>query len=231
MVETKSGPGTVHRRPSTGLRIIAVLLWLVALAAGAGGAWIVMDLAEYEGGFLPWYLIFAVPFGLLLGAVAVGSMLALGRSPRIAPVLIGSVVVGIALFTAAGFLGARSAEQSTREACSVDELSMFEAMSFSDDFDASPTGTPSGSCYVVYTIDRTGRDAWIELAELLRDNGWQLSGESWDAPESDPPFSVLTRDGYSMVVHVEGSHDLPGDALQESDDGATTFALDITPNA
>lgn len=226
---TASAPEDEVRTSSRGWRVGAVLLWMLTAMVGAGGGLLVFLLSLNLDGFFLWYL--AVPFGLLLGGAMVATRQVMGRRGSIPVVLAASLVVGVALHGMAWFLGQQRAEQSAVEACSVEELAQLEAQSFYIDLDQLPTGTAFNSCYVLYTVDSTGQQAWVELEQLLLGNGWQHPFEpEWAVHDAEMyrPFQWLYHDGFVLIVNPEGSHDLPGDDLTESDDGATTFALDIT---
>jgi hypothetical protein len=172
-------------------------LWLVTVAVGVAGAWIVFDPAEYEGEFLSWYPLFAVPFGLLLGAAVIATLRAAGHRAPIPLVLVASVIFGLMLYAVPGFLGTQPAQQAAGEECSTEEVALFEGLSLYDDLDQKPTGTQFGSCYVVYTIDGTGQQAWVDLSQSLVDNGWKhASRPDWmSRPSGDPyrPYRVLYR--------------------------------------
>ncbi len=208
----------------------AVLLWLMTVGVGVVGGSIVFMVSEYEGGFFPWYLMIAVPFGLLLGAAVIATSRATGRQGSISLVLVVSLVAALMLHGVAGFVGQQRAEQTAGEACSVERLAEFESLDFYDDLDQPPTGTRFDSCYALYTIDETGQQAWVDLQQLLVSNGWQHTCEPDCPADINYRYQVLYRDGFVLSVREEGSHDLPGDALAESPDGATTFALDIRPS-
>ena len=141
---------------------------------GFGGTYTMtqwLDLAEYEGEFLSWYPLFAVPFGLLLGAAVIATLRAAGHRAPIPLVLVASVIVGLMLYAVPGFLGTQPAQQAAGEECSTEEVALFEGLSLYDDLDQKPTGTLFGSCYVGYTIDGTGQQAWVDLSRLRVDNG------------------------------------------------------------
>jgi hypothetical protein len=215
---------------ATGWRVIAASLWLLTTVVGIGGGWLVFGLAEAGAGFFPWYLVVALPFGLLLGGAVVATMLASSFRASIPIVLVTALLAGVGLHTAAGMLGEQSARRLSSEACSAAELDQFETLSFYGDLDQTPTGTQFESCYALITLDGTGEQAWVDLDRLLVDNGWEHPWEpDWEVHDAGvyEPFHWLYQSGFVLTVHPEGAHDLPGDVLTESDDGATTFALDL----
>jgi len=166
-------------------------------------------------------------FGVLIAGAVLATLQARGRQAPGVLVFAASLVVGAVVFGFAGYLGQRSAEQDSSDACSAEAREVFAQMSFYADLDQPPTGTQYGSCYVVYTMGETGQQASDTLRVLLADNGWPL--------ECDPVFRDDGRyrcrsgwqDGLMLEVHWEGSHDLPGDDLAPTDDGATTVAIDV----
>lgn len=213
--------------PSSGFRVAAVLFWIGAVVVGIYGALVIFSLVADAGTtFDLWFLVLAVPFGVLLGGALVTTRLAKGRRGGSVTVFLLSLVVAIALHGIVGLLAQQSSEQATSSACSAEGLAVLEAQSFYGDIDGPPAGTQFDSCYVMLTIEGTGQPAWVDLVQLLVDNGWQ---------HPDPDGVVyeagmwLYQDGFRLTVWSEDLADLPLDDFGPTDDGATTFALDIQP--
>jgi len=217
--------------PSIGFLVAAVLFWIGAVVVGLFGAVVIFSLVTSAGStFNLWFLVLAVPFGVLLGGAMVTTRQARGQRGGSLAVFLLSLVVAIALHGIVGLLAQQSSEQATSSACSAEELAMLETQSFYGDIDAPPAGTQFGSCYVMLTIEETSQPAWVALDQLLLDNGWQHPFEpDWVVHEAGmyAPYQWLYQGGFVLTVHPEGSHDLPLDDFTPTDDGATTFALDI----
>ena len=107
---------------------------------------------------------------------------------------------------------------------------MLEAQSFYRDLDRPPAGTQFDNCYVMLTLEGTRQQAWADLVQLLLDNGWQLD-VAWQDPDARDyePGMWLSQDGFRLTLWSEDFADLPLNKFGPTDDGATTFALDIQP--
>lgn len=216
--------------PSSGFRVAAVLFWIGAVVVGLVGAVVIFGfVADGGAAFDLWFLVLAVPFGVLLGGAMVATRKAKGRRGGSLTVFLLSLIVAIALHGIVGLLAQQSSEQATSSACSAEELAVLEAQSFYGDIDGPPAGTQFDNCYVLLTIERTGPQAWVDLVQLLVDNGWQLG----EHPDPDrvvyEPGMWLSQDGFRLTLWSEDFADLPLDDFGPTDDGATTFALDIQP--
>jgi hypothetical protein len=216
--------------PSSGFLVAAVLFWIGSVVVGLYGAMVIFSLVTSAGTtFDLWFLVLAVPFGVLLGGAMVATRKAKGRRGGSLTVFLLSLVVAIALHGIVGLLAQQSSEQATSEACSAEELAVLEAQSFYSDIDAPPASTQFDNCYVMLTIEGTGQQAWVDLVQLLVDNGWQL-GEQPDPDRAVyEPGMWLSQDGFRLTVWSEDFADLPLDDFGPTDDGATTFVLDIGP--
>lgn len=213
--------------PSSGYRVAAVLFWIGAVVVGLVGALVIFSFVADAGTtFDLWFLILAVPFGVLLGGAMVATRLAKGRRGGSVTVFLLSLVVAIALHGIVGLLAQQSSEQATSSACSAEELAVLEAQSFYGDIDGPPAGTQFDSCYVMLTIEGTGPQAWVDLVQLLIDNGWQHPDPDGVVYEAGIWFY---QDGFRLTVWSEDFADLPIGDFAPTDDGATTFALDIQP--
>jgi hypothetical protein len=225
-----SDPGEA---PSAGYWVAPILLWIGAVVVGLVGALVIFSFTVQGGTDLDlWFLVLAVPFGVLLGSALVMTRLAKGHRAGAVAVFLLSLAAAIALHGIVGLLGQQRTRQAAAEACSVEVLAVLEAQSFYSDTDGPPGGTAFGSCYVMLTIDQTGPPAWADLEQLLLDNGWQHPFEpDWVVHDAGmyQPFQWLEQDDLVLYVHPEGAHDLPLDDFRPTDDGATTFALDIQP--
>ncbi|MFY9974196.1 MAG: hypothetical protein WAK53_08080 [Chromatiaceae bacterium] len=177
-----------------------------------------------------WFLVLAVPFGVLLGGAMVTTRKAKGRRGGSLAVFLLSLIAAIALHGIVGLLAQQSSAQDTSAACSAEELAMLEAHSFYGDIDGPPAGTQFDNCYVMLTIEETGQQAWDDLVQQLRDNGWQLD-IAWQDPNGRDyePGMWMSQDGFRLTLWSEDFADLPLDNFGPTDDGATTFVLDIQP--
>jgi hypothetical protein len=203
---------------------MTVVLGGAATALTWGLAWSADDMRSA----LLMSLVAGLGFGVLLGGAVVATMQARERRASSTLVFGVSLVVGIVLCGSTAYLGQRSAGQESIDACSAEALDAFTAMSFYADVDQRPTGTQFGSCYVVYTLDETGQQASDTLQQLLADNGWPVTCDPVFRDDGGYRCRSGEQDGLVLEVFWEGSHDLPGDDLAYTDDGATTVAIDIT---
>ena len=228
--QTPAGPRRpdLGAAPSSGLRVAAILSWIGAVVVGLLGAVVIVTFVADAGTKLDlWYLVLAVPFGLLLGGAVVTTRLAKGRRGGSLTAFLLSLVAAIAAHGIVGLLAQQSNEQATSQACSAEELAMLEAQSFYGDIDAPPAGTQFDNCYVLLTIDGTGQQAWRDLVRLLVDNGWQHPDA--DAVVYEPGMG-LRQDDFRLTLWCEDFADVGGlDDFGPTDDGATTFVLDIAP--
>lgn len=228
--QTPAGPRRpdLTAAPSSGFRVAAILFWIGAVVFGLLGAVVIVSFVADAGTKLDlWYLVLAVPFGVLLGGAVVTTRLAKGRRGGSLTVFLLSLVAAIAVHGIVGLLAQQSSEQATSEACSAEELAMLEAQSFYGDLDGPPAGTQFDNCYVLLTIEGTGQQAWRDLAQLLVDNGWQHPDA--DAVVYEPGMG-LSQDGFRLTLWSEDFADVGGlDDFGPTDDGATTFLLDIAP--
>ena len=217
--------------PSSGFLVAAILFWIGAVVVGLLGAVVIVSFVADAGtAFDLWYLMLAVPFGLLLGGAMVATRKAKGRHSGSLTVFLLSLVAAIALHGIVGLLAQQSSEQTTSLACSAEELVMLEAQSFYRDLDRPPAGTQFDNCYVMLALEGTGQQAWADLVQLLLDNGWQLD-VAWQDPDARDyePGMWLSQDGFRLTLWSEDLADLPLENFGPTDDGATTFVLDIQP--
>lgn len=216
--------------PSHVVGVIAGFLWVVAALLGVGGALVIVLMSELGELATAAILLAAVSFGLLLGAAVVVTQQARGRQPAMARVFIGAMLGAIIVQGAVGAFAWQRTERAASDACSDEEIAQFTTLSFAADLEKPPEGTQYGSCYVLHTVDGTGREARITMQQLLVGDGWRHTCEPHCGPDTEYHFHDMYRDGFILTVLPEGSHDLPGDALVTTRDGATTFALDIRPS-
>ena len=218
--------------PSTGYRVAAILFWIATVVVGLYGAMASFSLAADAGAaFVVWSvitLISAVLFGALLGGAVITTRKVWSRQRGgSGKAFLWSLLAAFALYGALGLLGlfARpDTGQAESQACSAEELAMLEEQTYYGDLDGPPAGTPFVSCYVMLTIEGTGQQAWIDLEQLMLDNGWQHHDPDRVAYEAG---MWLEHDGFVLIVFPEGSPDLPIDDFAPTDDGATTFAFQI----
>jgi hypothetical protein len=220
------------REPSTGYRVAAILFWIATVVVGLYGAMGSFGLAADAGAaFVVWSafsVVFAVLFGALLGGAVVTTRKVWNRHRGgSGKAFLWSLLAAFAVYGALGLLGLLArpgTEQAESQACSADEVAMLEEQTYYGDLDEPPAGTQVASCYVLLTIEGTGQQAWIDLEQLLLDNGWQHHDPDRVAYEAG---MWLEHDGFVLIVFPEGSPDLPIDDFTPTDDGATTFALQI----
>ena len=125
--------------PSSGFLVAAVLFWIGAVVVGLLGAVVIVSFVADAGTtFDLWFLVLAVPFGLLLGAAMVTTLKAKGRRGGSLAVFLLALVAASALHGIFGLLAQQSSAQDTSAACSAEELAMLEAHSFYGDIDAPP---------------------------------------------------------------------------------------------
>jgi hypothetical protein len=217
--------------PSAGFRVAAILFWMGAVVVGLVGAVVIVGFVADAGTtFDLWFLVLAVPFGVLLGGAMVTTRKAKGRRGGSLAVFLLALVAAIALHGIVGLLAQQSSAQDASAACSAEELAMLEAQSFHGDIDDPPAGTQFDNCYVMLTVEGTGQQAWDDLVQLLRDNGWQLDIAWQDTNgRAYEPGIWLSQDGFRLTLWSEDFADLPLDNFGPTDDGATTFVLDIQP--
>ena len=109
----------------------------------------------------------------------------------------------------------------------VDDVTHIEAQSFYGDIDRPPAGTQFDNCYVMLTIEGTGQQTWDDLVQMLVENGWQHPDA--DAVVYEPGMG-LYQDDFILTLWSEDFADVGGlDDFRPTDDGATTFVLDIQP--
>lgn len=233
-VQTPPTPRQPERdwEPSTGYRVAAILLWIATVVVGLYGAYSSFSLAADAGApFVVWSvitLISAVLFGALLGGARVTSRKVSNRHRGgSGKAFLWSLLAAFVLYGVLGLLGLLArpgTEQAESQACSAEELAMLEEQTYYGDLDGPPAGTHGDSCYVLLTIEGTGQQAWIDLEQLLLDNGWQHHDPDRVAYEAG---MWLEHDGFVLSVFPEGSPDAPVDGFTPTDDGATTFAFEI----
>lgn len=215
---------------SGGQRFVAVLLWGMTVVLGGAGAALAYGLSWTAAGLWQAVLGSAVAglfFGVLIAGAVLATMQDRGRQTSGVLVFAASLVVGAVVFGFVGYLGQRSAEQDASDACSGEARDVLAQLSFYADLDQSPTGTQYGSCYIVYTMGETGPQASDAVQQLLAENGWPLECDPVFRDDGGYRCRSGWQDGLMLEVYWEGSHELPGDDLAVTEDGATTVAIDV----